>query len=244
MKSKFVLLAAPLVVALAACSGKSTPAAAPTQTVDRVATAAAAALKTAGVVSVVALDGSVPKASPDQGQGWVDFAQTPAPVSFTVATTPGKLASVLSLPTKPLYFKGPGEQKYASIGPKAAKQAQIAQLAPVVDLFGKPLDSLGVSTQLKSAKGFEKVADETLPSGAATHWKAVALPSTVKPVAGNPTGVTSLTESVDVWLNASGFPVRVIQYRNDKTYLGLELSKSTAGTHFVVPPANQVTVLP
>jgi hypothetical protein len=214
-------------------SSSPSVAVAETKPVVELATASAGVLRAAGVVSIVSLKGTDPQPVPQLAQAWVDFSKSPAAISYQVAESAGKVTTIISLPGAPLYVKLPDRAKWSAIGPKAVKGAGIAGLTTLMELFTNPLGAIGVSPELRSEKGFEKVGLETLPAGVATHWRAVPLPASA-----------GVTQSVDVWLDDQGFPVRLIQRRKDGTYTGIDLAATTAGTHFVPPPTSQIVAVP
>jgi hypothetical protein len=237
-------------LAVAGC-GDAAPSAVPRPTTSATPTQSAAtllartqkALVAAKVVQVALVDGPGYKASPALGQGLVDF-QTSTPSIRLAITDKAETVTVLSQPKQKLLVNVEGQKTWAAIGPKTAKEKGMANIQEFLMLFSQPISSIGMTSKALGANSFRQVGTEVIAGQQTTRWQADVPPAQAVGPDENLVGLNTMSLSVSLWVDADGFPRRLVQNRKDLAYLGLALNPTEAAANFTRPAAALILATP
>ncbi len=237
---------------LSACSAagpKPLPSAAPTPTPSRsVATLVDLAQKqveSADIVYLQLFEDSKYTPNPELGQAWVDY-RGKEPAARFQAVDKGKDVTVLVASGKSPLLKVEGDKNWVEVGPKTREDASFKELTSLVNFFIDPLARLGFTDKTVSSSSFVKVSEEKIGSTPVTHWK-LSLPAGERKKEDPDAlgqGLTDMSSALEIWVDASGFPVRILQGRKDFTYEGVYLKTSKDSSKFTRPKSEDILPTP
>ncbi|MGL5828866.1 MAG: hypothetical protein ACRC0L_04770 [Angustibacter sp.] len=182
---------------------------------------------------------------PSMGEAWVDLRGAKPSLRVEITEKEGKVIYLLTAGRDPL-VRGPGEEKWIEVGPKAQAANDFKEFAPLTALFSDPLTALGFLDKSLAKQQYLQLGTEKIDGTPVTRWKLI-LPNASRPKddPNNPSaGLTSMTSGLELWVDARGFPVRILQNRKDLTFQGLLVRPSTDTTKFTRPSAGDILTIP
>jgi hypothetical protein len=239
-------------VALSACTAggpKPLPSVTPSPTPSRGAKVlvdlAKKELADSDIVHIQALDDSKFIPTPALGEAWVDYRGKEPAVRFEV-TNKGEEIAVLKSSGKSALVRSSAAKDWIEAGPKMQATSDFKGLLQVANFYPDPLTGWGFSDKRLAAASFLKIGTEKIGSTAVTHWKLV-LPKGDFPKEDPEVfaqGLTDMSSSLELWVDSTGFPVRIMQKLKDFTYMGILVERSKDSAKLTRPKSEDILATP